>query len=407
MSTTLVIYNPVCGDSTAKKLFTEHVIPLLHKSGKIIPPDNIIETTHLGHAGEVVLDLLRTQPGEQLSIILGSGDGTLHEIVSAIQHSTTVTWGKTDITFALVPCGTANALYSSLFPPTSTTGEGDPQLTYKLQSVQSFLSSKPTEKPLSLAVTSTYPASQSNAKETIKNIPIATSTSVVVASTALHASILHDSEALRASIPTMERFKVAAQQNITHWYSAKVKLLPPPGIDNDVLLYDPGKNEFVKKGSDVELEGPFAYFLSTVNVDRLEPAFRITPLFTSLVPHRQSLDIVIVRPLRDPSISGISEEAKGNFAAKSVQVLAQGAYQDGAHIRMRYNEDGSIDTTSDEGSTVVEYYRCGGWEWVPESTDIQAHLVCIDGEILHIPKQGKASCSISETASNVHFSVFI
>lgn len=111
------------------------------------------------------------------------------------------------------------------------------------------------------------------------------------------------------------------------------------------------------------LEGPFIYFLSTVNVDRLEPAFRITPLTRALPSSFPSCDIVIIRPLQSPSIAEDSPEARNSFVEEIWAVLGA-AYQDGLHVQMRYSGDGKIVTEGD-GPAVVEYIRCGGWEWIP------------------------------------------
>ena len=116
----------------------------------------------------------------------------------------------------------------------------------------------------------------------------------------------------------------------------------------------------------MHLEGPFVYFLSTVNVDRLEPAFRITPLTRTLPSSSPSCDIVIIRPLQSPSIVDDSLEARASFV-EQIWVILGAAYQDGLHVQMRYNNDGKVVTEGD-GPTVVEYIRCGGWEWIPVRT---------------------------------------
>ena len=341
----LVIYNPVCGPGTARSLFEDTIIPLIVEQGH--HPDRIEETTHEGHAGEIVLDFLRSVDGP-VSIVLGSGDGTLHEIVCAL-HAAHASSDHREINIALVPCGTANALYATLFPPTAPDEVPD-----KLQSLRVFLGDAPTARPLTLATTRLI----SPSAEVVRS-----SVSAVVASTALHASILHDSEALRAEYPGIERFKLAAQQNIARWYHATVHLLPP------CSRYLPDEDRFVPCEID-ELPGPFAYFLSTVNVDRLEPFFRITPLHSTIppppLPHPPTLDAVVIRPLRDPSINDESEESREHFAKQSMVILG-GAYQDGAHAKMVYSPTGQIVAASDDRAqeTVVEYFRCGGWEWIP------------------------------------------
>ena len=506
----LVVYNPVCGSKKAKVFFNDHVIPMLQGNG--YDPDTIYETKHPGHAGEIVVDRLKKAKGP-VNVVLGSGDGTLHEIVCALHDYAPDTRGQ-EINFALVPLGTANALYSSIFPETAGDLETD---EVKLKSVHGFLTdpdflpqsaflqvkdfltkddflpkdafmkktefltekdfiqddqrlsekdflskeafltkddllkdkdfeltggllpkeafltekdfiqddrfltkddflpktaflkkddflpktafltkddfipddrllkhtdflteddfipdnpSKPKKsrfspvRPLTLAKTTLL---SKDGKKREK-----TSVSAVVTSTALHASILHDSEALRASHPGIERFKIAAQQNITRWYHASVNLLPPQG--SSVQIYDATQNAFVpfklaQQDGIVTLEGPFAYFLSTVNVDRLEPAFRITSLFSSLPPDPKlsTLDVVVIRPLRDKSIREDSDYDREIFAKKSMAVLGA-AYQDGKHVKLRYKgKDGEVVDDAKEGDLVVEYFRVGGWEWIPVS----------------------------------------
>jgi len=64
------------------------------------------------------------------------------------------------------------------------------------------------------------------------------------------------------------------------------------------------------------------------------------------------------------------------------------------HIDLRYNKDGQLVTQGD-GPAVVEYIRCGGWEWIPETGDKDAHLVCSDGAIHNISEGGRAVCNVN------------
>lgn len=356
----LIVCNPVCGDGKAKALFEETVLPFLEKHGKIV--DKLVITENAGHEGSAVLEFLENNGGDT-TVVLGSGDGTLHEIINTIcaaeLKGARVSQPTSHLHFVLVPCGTANALYSSLFPPKNI----DQDVPYKLQSLQAFVDGSKTI-PLTLAISSL--SSPPSSKPIRPRVAI----SAVVTSTALHATLLHDSEALRAEIPSIERFKVAAQNNITKWYISYVKLLPVPSV-GVVQVYDPAKKEFVTHEEShhddpiVDVDGPFAYFLSTVNVDRLEPAFCITPLQRTVPPTAASFDIVMVRPLRDPTLTWDSPEARRVFVQKATTIL-QGAYKNGSHVDMRYGQDGQIELDG-IGPTVVEYIRCGGWEWVPVS----------------------------------------
>lgn len=359
----LVICNPVSGDRSGPALFDDHVLPILAQHH--IVPDNVIRTERPGHIGSIVFDFLRTTPNSvPFAVILGSGDGTLHELINFLNSQST-TAPLPRIHIALLPCGTANALYSSFFPPSPN----DDPVQHKFKSLRAFLSGNDASHPLNLAVSvlSGPPVSPPS----LPSVPKQMSISAVVTSTALHASILHDSEALRASDSTMERFKIAAAQNITRWYSASVKLYPLQDA-GFVQVYDPVTNTWVTHPQSigdepvVDLEGPFVYFLSTVNVDRLEPQFRISPRGRDVLGPNDdaaALHVVIVRPGRDPKVEMDSEPTRVAFAEKVVAVLGA-AYQDGAHIALRYDRNGEVVAEGD-GPIVVEYLRCGAWDWEP------------------------------------------
>ncbi|KAF7359499.1 Sphingoid long chain base kinase 4 [Mycena sanguinolenta] len=381
----LVIYNPVCGDSTTKSFFDEHVLPLLQESGKV--PDKVVATTHPNHAGEVLVEFLNQHEGE-ITVVLGSGDGTLNECITTLS-SAAFTGARLNtvpkVVFVLVPCGTANALYSTKLPPPP---DGMLDMTYRLQSVKSFIAGAKTI-PLTLAITtlSSPPSARTRPRAKI---------SAVVVSTCLHASILKDSEALRKEMPGLERFKVAAQQNSTKWYNSWVKLLPAAGAEA-VQIYDLDTQTFVDHPDShsndpiVDLDGPFVYFLSTVNVDRLEPAFMISPLSSRIPPTGAACDLVIVRPFRSPNVTVDTPEAREAFVPTLWKVLGD-AYRQGSHINLRYNNKGEV-TTEGDGPSVVEYIRCGGWEWHPVDDDDGAHFLCSDGAISEIEKEGRAVCS--------------
>ncbi|CCM06077.1 uncharacterized protein FIBRA_08324 [Fibroporia radiculosa] len=421
---TLVVYNPVCGHGGAQQLFDDHVLPLLQQNG--VRVDKLLVTERAGHAGEFITEYLEAVEGP-FTIVLGSGDGTLHEIIETLTTTTPkgmrASAPPAKLTFALVPCGTANALYASLFPPAPAPDADVDSVEYKLQSVRSAFVAHTRPAPLTLALTTFSPPPGTRARTQPR-----TAVSAVVASTALHASILHDSEALRASVPGLERFKLAAAQNIARWYTATLTLLPAPG-SGSVQVFDPAARAFVPSpdGPIVDLAGPFAYFLSTVNVDRLEPRFRVTPHGRDpRAAGGPTLDVVVLRPAGDPTAEMDSEETRAAFAKKTMAVMG-GAYDDGAHTLMRYAPDGSLSTEGD-GPCVVEYFRCGGWEWEPVSAaassdragcrrlalpaqdeiDERAHLVCTDGDIHEIEKGGKASCvAVAPIDDKSGFAVFV
>jgi len=401
----LVIYNPVGGDSTAKQFVEAHLLPLLKTSD--VPIAKIVETDHAGHAGTVAFEFVDSAVAGPSDIIVASGDGTIHEIISTIALAPSYKNRPADnpaqVNLVLVPCGTANALYSSLFLPKP---DDDP-VQYKLRGIHAFIK-KAKRIPLTLAITDilTTPSGKGSAPVQEK-----ATVSAVVTSTALHASILHDSEALRKEIPSIERFKVAAYQNITRWYGGSAKLLPSKST-GVVEIWNPFDKEFVPHAESnednpyVDIDGPFAYFLSTVNVDRLEPTFQITPLVTSEPRTGAFLDVVVVRPYRDTSLSGLeAEEERKQFAEKSGEVL-KAVYQSGNHINLRYGSTGKI-VSEGEGELVVEYFRCGGWEWTPDDEDEKAHLLCNDGLISVIPKGGRAKTMAAAPSGDSGFIVYV
>jgi hypothetical protein len=369
----IVVSNPVSGDRTAVNLTTERILPLLASHN--IVPHKVAVTEHVGHAGTLLLSyidsLAPSTCADGITLVLVSGDGTLHEIVNAL-HSAR---GKREDPFpalriVLIPGGTANAMHSSFFPPSSSPTASSAAEPTLLASLLSFLSVTPRLVPLTLAYTRiSPPVSPNNDRPDRGPASVSGSNgsgggsdivSVVVTSTALHAAILYDSEALRASVPGIERFKLAAAQNATTWYRARVRLLGP------VQRYDVTADAFIpvdEREEPFELQGPFAYFLSTVNVDRLEPLFRIAPLQRAMPPPPGALtmDVLAVRPLRDPSLEGKAGEEERERYKDRIWSAINGAYEDGAHVRARYDtQDGNAN-----GPPIIEYFRVKGWEWVP------------------------------------------
>lgn len=349
----LIISNPACGNASGHTFVEQQIIPLLKSSN--VPIDSIVVTKGPGDAGKAVLDFLARNRDTQspLSVVLSSGDGTLHEIINSVLLSSTNNAQKQQITrlsFALVPSGTANALYCSLFPINSDQEQHT--IEYKLLSVKAFIRSKSNNTPLSITRTTIYD---------VDHI-VSTIFSVVVTSTSLHASILHDSEELRHDMPDLERFKVAAQKNISKLYDSKATFWASEG--KSVLLYDSSKAQFRPALSTVvEMQGPFTYFLSTINTDRLEPSFIITPLYSKIPPEPGYMDVVILRPGRT-EIKSAQEGVSPDPTAKITELALRAAYRNGAHVQLRYTKDGSIIDEGD-GPSVVEYVRCNRWEWHP------------------------------------------
>jgi hypothetical protein len=97
--------------------------------------------------------------------------------------------------------------------------------------------------------------------------------------------------------------------------------------------------------------------------DRLEPAFMISPLASRIPPTEAVCDLVVVRPFRSPTVFADTPETRAVFVTTLWKVLGE-AYRKGSHVDLRYNDKGEV-TSEGDGPSVVEYIRCGGWEWIP------------------------------------------
>jgi hypothetical protein len=182
----------------------------------------------------------------------------------------------------------------------------------------------------------------------------------VVTSAALYATIPHVSEALRASIPGVERFKRAAAENIPRRSHASATLVPTSGAE--ILPYLP-------------------VLLLPVH-DHRGPA-------RARLPHRAARRAAPAGPGVDTA------EARAAFVPKVTEVL-YAAYRDGAHVDMVYAPDGSVVGSAEagEGKPVVEYFRCGGWQWVPEDGDESVSVLCADGTIFALERGESARCAV-------------
>ena len=258
----------------------------------------------------------------------------------------------------------------------------------KLGSVAALLSaSNPAELPLSLVQL-----------QTPSGIPTSPATaSHVVVSTALHANLLRTADELRSEIEGVTRFKEAAQRNIGIFHSASMRFLPPN--QGAVRVYSPGQRDFapadVSSDGSVSIEGPFAYVLATTTVDRLEPdpPFLISPLVKRIPLRAGEMDVIVVRPTRDPVVldaiqpgqipiygsgwdeldSSAEQRATGVWPARAMSCIGK-AYGKGEHVDLVYSSAESADQDAgqhvvaeqgDEREAVVEVFRCGGWEWTP------------------------------------------
>ena len=380
----LIISNPNAGNKQGPDFIRQHVTWFIDE---FMPPTVVPEvkqTTKEGDAGAFALEYIRQNTKkDRVTILVSGGDTTIHEIIQHVESSLQTQAHLPRVDIALLPMGTANALYYSEFPPEKTEDickTFDPRVQRRLATLDketrgnllslSALCSDLPSTPLTIARSSIYDAKGTLSTSVFSVVVVSSCMSETILLSyslhmilALHAVILHEAEALRHTHPGLERFKIAAMQNITRWSSATLQL--PEGYS----VYNPVTHSFeeVGFGSSTTLEGPFAYFLSTVNVDRLELAFNITPLASTLPAVEPGFEIIVVRPVRDPSIIGTDDVARQAFAAKLGTIL-MAAYQQGAHVKWRYGNDGQpVGFEDSEGGFLVEYLRAPSWVWVPAS----------------------------------------
>jgi hypothetical protein len=390
MSKVLVIINPVCGARKGLQFVEGHVLPLLEKSNISY---NHRVTTAAGDAGSFARDHVSYwNSSDPIVIVAAGGDGTLHEVVDGLFRSDDPVNLQVPLEIILVPVGTANALYSSLFSKLPLPlGSLDEDPGRALYSVQAYLASSENKAKTPLALQRTSMVTASGA---VSNSIIST----VVTSTSFHASILHTAETLRdrEDLPGIERFKEAAKQNISNWYYGKVVLSGVKGLYSAASKsFEPASDETITLG------GPFVYFLSAANVDRLEPQFQITPLQSRLPRNgtdiTTAMDVILLRPGRHRSYSTDTPENRMAFAATAMGVMG-GAYKEGEHVDYRFHTDSEADSSKisadGDGPSVIEYFRCSQWEWIPQANDDQVRLVCADGTILHIEPNGLARCEM-------------
>jgi hypothetical protein len=145
-----------------------------------------------------------------------------------------------------------------------------------------------------------------------------------------------------------------------------------------VQQYNPKTKTFVAPYTvkDDTLDGPFTYLLSTTTCERLEPTFVINPTLKSVPPssHTPTMDIIILRPLRDPDVRSATtpDEQQERWKKRAMEVIGH-AYKGGGHVDLLYPEGGGETKSEGEGDVVVETFRVGGFEWIPTVSVHDSH----------------------------------
>ena len=412
-----IVVNPASGARLGLSLVETHIKPILQASlstctVRVRQTESEGDGVRLGNG--IIHDYLSCSstnaPGGVLDIVLVGGDGTTHELLNGLflaHPDSESALGKgtelPQIRLCIVPAGTANALFSAMYPTewtqdvqqqaaTAKSVNDLPQSTLEamLRSVHSLVSSA-SSNSVDATRLHTLPLilNQLSSKVEKEN---KTLVSHLVTSHALHAAILHDADtpAMRAKHDGIERFKAAAQLNATRWTQGSLTLHPTVTEDG-VLKYSPETKRFEDvsrlgqtKGKLV-LEGPFLY-LNAMVTDRLESAFVPAPLssaFSSNGIPPDAVDVVVIRPRRDPELSQQTAEEEVmdggvKFASTRLGPITTGMYTGGKHIDLTYTEG---------GEPIVEYLRCSGYVFTPLSQsgpmagedNNKGRLVCTDG----------------------------
>ncbi|SCZ87962.1 BZ3500_MvSof-1268-A1-R1_Chr2-1g04094 [Microbotryum saponariae] len=376
-----IVRNPTCSQHDSRaQIVLSSLLTLLVNSGHVHSERSIHVHETTMQAGGTMIGrqiVLRDPAGPRTVVVLG-GDGTVGEVVNGLLQGVDVEGEETkevkETGLVIIPLGTANALYHHHFPPEHHT-ELDPALRI-YQSVFAYLHRRNDRpRPLNVAL---------NILPSLKGEPERLFT-LVVTSTALHANILYDAEKLRSTHPGVQRFKIAAGENATRWYEGKIKMV------GAVSRWDAGLCRWVYESGEIGLDGPWVYVVGSL-VSRFEKDFIVAPLRTRSITTQaeqdqefdSSIDVVLVRPLRDPLTRKVLEsegaqKAKEFFVAGLWETLG-GIYRGGKHVGMRWND----------GTERVEYYRCRMVEWdAPDSDDVKDRLVCLDGLVRDLGSKGE------------------
>lgn len=385
-----VVVNPTAGAGLGTALVESHVKPLLEGLGATV---RVHRTESEGDGKRIGSHLLTSHSSrDYLDIVLVGGDGTTHEVLNGlylpdIKDPFPV---APAIRLAVVPAGTANALYSSLYPEEWTQDiqalaanaksidELEAETMEKmLRSIKAMAQAKRRdgeERDLPLILNELC-TRRSDGKYVMKR-----SISHLVTSYAMHAAILHDADTpeMRAKHPGIERFKAAAQLNATRWTDGYLDVDSSNDPTDKVESYYLGsRKDFVPidmygRSVGFEIEGAFLYLNSMVT-DRLESAFIPAPLSSAAELPKGKIDLVVVRPDKHPGLRHVEDKQKAaeTFATTTLAEIVKGMYSGGQHI----------DLTYDDGEPVVDYYRCANYSFGSLDRGDTEILVCTDGVV--------------------------
>ncbi|KDE03707.1 hypothetical protein MVLG_05838 [Microbotryum lychnidis-dioicae p1A1 Lamole] len=308
-----MVRNPTCSQLNSRsQIVLNSLLTLLVNSGHVHSEQfiHVYETTVQVDGNMIGRRIVQRDPDGPRTVVVIGGDGTVGEVVNGLLQGVDVEGEETkevkQTGLVIIPLGTANALYHHHFPPEHHT-KLDPAL-HIYQSLFAYLHQR-NDRPRSLEVALNILPSVHFKGEPERLFTL------VVTSTALHANILYDAEKLRLTHPGVERFKIAAGENATRWYEGKVKLV------GAVSRWDAGQWVY-ESAKEIVLKGPWVYVVGSL-VSRFEKDFIVAPLRTRSINMQaeqdqeldSSIDVVLIRPLRDPLTRKVFE-SEGSEKAK-------------------------------------------------------------------------------------------
>jgi diacylglycerol kinase family enzyme len=313
------------------------------------------------------------------TIILLSGDGGVVDLLNGSDDETqTADAAPISLpTIALLPLGTANALFHSLHKPlyisSAQDGTGAPASPLAL-ALRTLIRGRPAPLPSFRADFTpgsrlvSYSPNEGAAgfeESSISRHDTAVSHlyGAIVASHGFHAQLVWESDTPEYRRHGSSRFGMVAAELLreSHPYRADVSFSPPAGAaDAHVKTIQPPTASTTDATSDVP--STFSYILATL-VSNLERTFTISPASR---PLENDLRLVHF----------------GDVGGARTMDIMKAAYDEGKHISL----------------PEVGYERVGGLTVRILEEDARWRKVCIDGTIVEIPKGGEMRVSRVENA---------
>jgi diacylglycerol kinase family enzyme len=332
---------------------------------KDAPPPDVLITQSAESVAEFARSMLpsegagsRETATSSRTIILLSGDGGVVDLLNGCDG---ISPGQTRPLVALIPLGTANALFHSLHKPIYTSHEpgSSSSPTPLVVALRTLLQGAPADLPVFRASFSSgshivaptvdnenvsSANEQPEKKETGAGRVVSHLNGAIVASYGFHASLVYESDTPAYRVHGSKRFGMVAQELLreSHPYTAQVAIRRP-GTAADAF-------EVVPRDA-------HTYVLSTV-VSNLERTFTISPASR---PLDGKLRLVHFGPV------GGERTMKAMMAA----------YDEGKHVDIVW-EDGQR-VGYDEVEEVRVVIQEEGERW---------RKVCVDGTIVEVPKGG-------------------